>query len=69
MSFVTVELGIGQLLQIRKVESWRSNSRSSSVIVFLPPVVVVVVVVGSWLLSLLLWSASLNQLMSREEGA
>ena len=66
MGFVTVELGIGQLLQIRKVESWRSNSRSSSVIVFLPPVVVVV---GSWLLSLLLWSASLNQLMSREEGA
>ena len=66
MSFVTVELGIGQLLQIRKVESWRSNSRSSSVIVFLPPVVVVVV--GSWLLSLLLWSASLNQSISREEG-
>ena len=54
MSFVTVELGIGQLLQIWKVETGRSNSRSSSVVVLFPPVVVFL------LPSFLLWSASLN---------
>ena len=62
MSFVTVELCVGQLLQIRKVESWRSNSRSSSVIVFPPPGV------GSWLFSLLLGSLFLKQSMSWEQG-
>ena len=60
MGFVTVELGIGQLLQIRKVESGRSNSRSSSVIVFPPPAL------GSGLFSLLLGSLFLNQSMSSE---
>ena len=60
VGFVTVELGIGQLLQIRKVESGRSNSRSSSVIVFPPPVL------GSGLFSLLLGSLFLNQTTSSE---